>query len=76
MFVGKAWSLPLQWSPVRSFTQISSSVAGNRVEVTDSEKHSSLLRYRMKYVSEEFYSKGTWCQCYKNFCIVAKDRSK
>jgi hypothetical protein len=59
VFVVTARSLPLEWSPVRGSTQVGSYLGNKfwtRVEVTDSVKCSSLLRYRIHYGSERFYS--------------------
>ncbi len=53
-------SLPLEWGPVRSSTQLGSVLARKcttSLEVADSDKHSSLLRYGIK-MAVRFHDKG------------------
>ncbi len=55
IFVGKARSLPLGWSLVWSSTQVGFGLA-HRVEVSVSDKHTSLLQYRTNYGRKKFKS--------------------
>jgi hypothetical protein len=70
IFAGKAESQPLAFNPVT--TLVSTSLAykyKTGVEVTDSGKHSSLLRYDSNYGRKFFYSKGPWGEGYENFIL-------
>ncbi len=39
--------------------------------MTDSGKHSSLLRHGNNYYCKKFYCPGPWCQCHKRSVVVA-----
>jgi hypothetical protein len=61
VFVAKAKSLPLEWSPVRGSTLLGSSLLRKyhiRVEVNGSGKHSSLQRYSNNYDHKQLWYKG------------------
>jgi hypothetical protein len=56
-------SPPLEWSPTSGSTQVGSSLSCKyyiRVEMTDSDKHVSLLRYRFNHACLQFYTTGSW----------------
>jgi len=53
MFDGKARSLPLEWSPVKGFAAALPANIRLGVEVTCSEKHSSLIKNEINY--KKFY---------------------
>ncbi len=61
IFVGKAGSLPLEWSDIKESTSVGSCLVckyKTRGEVNGSDKNSSLLRYVYNYCSKKFYSTG------------------
>jgi hypothetical protein len=61
IFEVKAGSLHLEWSPIMGSTLVGSdlpSVYYTKVEVTHSDKHSSLLWYDIDYTSKNVYSTG------------------
>ncbi len=61
IFTLKARSLPLEWSSFILLHLVGSDHARKyeiRVEVTDSDKHSSLLRCVINYSREKFYNVG------------------
>jgi len=58
------------WSPVEEFPWVGSSFAfkyQTMVEVTDSEKHSSLLRYEINYDGKMSYGTAPRAIQYKTF---------
>jgi hypothetical protein len=72
-------SLPLKWSLVRSSTEVGASLSWKyytRVEMTDSNKHSSLLHYGINYRCKRFYSAGPKGKSFKHFLVVKLGQNK
>ncbi len=68
--LGQGWEPTTRFCSVRGSTLVNSFLAckyQTKSEVTDSGKHSSLLRYGKNYTRKMFYSTGYWGQCYKSF---------
>jgi hypothetical protein len=57
VFVSKGKSLPIEWSPVSDLIWVGSSLTFKyltRAELTESDKHSSLVRYRIIFGRKRF----------------------
>ncbi len=66
MISGKARSLPFDWNAIRGSTLVGSNFACKyqiRVNISDSEKHSSLLLQRTNFAHKNVYDKGSKVSC-------------
>jgi hypothetical protein len=78
IFVGKARSLPLEWSPVKgSFLEFYSFTCKywTRSNVSGGNKHSSLLQCGNNYGYEKFYSRDPWPFYGRNLRIFVISKS-
>jgi hypothetical protein len=64
--------MPLEWSTGVPKGLVMEIV----VEVTEGDKHSSLLRYRIIYSCKVFIVQAHRCQCFKTCCFITDSATK